>query len=72
MIDRERAIKFCNSQRGQYIISQALWYAICVLEQVQPPYKEPSNITDMRFLRKNLFQTFAPVEEGESQEHPTH
>ena len=49
------AIKFLNSMRGRYIVSQALEIALKQLEDVPPPYREVSNINDMQYLRSNLF-----------------
>ncbi len=39
--------------RGHYIISQALEIAITQLEAVDDPYKEESDIADMKYFRKN-------------------
>jgi hypothetical protein len=39
--------------RGQYIISQALYYAIQVMKE--KPYPELSNIADMMVLRQTVF-----------------
>jgi hypothetical protein len=38
--------------RGHYILSQALSIAITQLESVDDPYKEESNIADMKYFRK--------------------
>ena len=51
-----KAQEFLNTIRGQYIISQALGHAIKRLEAVVIPHeREVSNISDMKFLRDNLF-----------------
>ena len=41
--------------RGHYILSQALHIAITQLESVDDPYKEESNIADMKYFRKNIW-----------------
>ena len=41
--------------RGPYILSQALSIAITQLESVDDPYKEESNIADMKYFRKNIW-----------------
>ena len=46
---------FLSSMRGQYIIAQALHYGIEALRQVPKPYQESSNLSDMKYLRDNLF-----------------
>ena len=52
---KQEAITFGNSIRGQYIIGQALYYAIKALEDVPKPFREISNISDMDYIRKNLY-----------------
>jgi len=59
---REAAIRFLNSMRGQYIMGQALCVAIDTMMEVQPPHREESNISDMRYLRDSLFPLFAEIE----------
>ena len=49
------AIEFAESLRGNYIIGQALYYAIKELEKVPSPYREVSNISDMKYIRDNLY-----------------
>jgi len=57
---QELAANFINSMRGRYIIAQALNIAIGALEAVEPgSMREVSNISDMRFIRDNLFATEA-------------
>ena len=54
--NNENAINFLSSFRGRYIIGQALFYAIQVMESVEPEYmQEKSNISDMRYLKNELF-----------------
>lgn len=50
--------EFANTMRGQYIISQALYYAIKSLNEVDKEFREVSNINDMQFMRDNLFPLF--------------
>ena len=53
---RNDAIKFLQSFRGRYIIGQALFYAIKELKSVEPDvHQEKSNISDMEYLRDELF-----------------
>ena len=47
----DKAIAFAESLRGNYILGQALFYAIKELEKVPSPFREVSNISDMNFLR---------------------
>ena len=52
----EKALEFLFSHRGRYIMSQALYYALKELQKVEPDvYQEKSNISDMEYLRKHLF-----------------
>jgi len=55
MNDRGTAIEFTASPRGQLIMAQALDIAIEALESVDKERQEVSNISDMRYLRDNLF-----------------
>jgi len=48
-------MKFLVSMRGRYIVAQALFHALRHLESVPSPWKEVSNIDDMRFLQETLF-----------------
>lgn len=47
---REACTSLLMSPRGDYIISQALYVASEELEKVAEPYREVSNIKDMRLL----------------------
>ena len=51
----DKAIAFAESLRGNYILGQALFYAIKELEKVPSPYREVSNISDMKYLRDELY-----------------
>lgn len=62
-----RALGLAQSLRGQFIIGQALHYAIIALEKVDRPHRETSNIEDMKLLRASLFPMFsASVEATEN------
>ncbi len=50
-----KAIEFAESLRGNYILGQALFYAIKELEKVPSPYREVSNISDMKYIRDELY-----------------
>ena len=51
----DKAIAFAESLRGNYILGQALFYAIKELEKVPSPYREVSNISDMKYIRDELY-----------------
>ena len=55
-------LRFANGLRGQYIISQALYYGIKSLKEVEPPFQEQSNISDMEFLQ-GIYPMFTPPED---------
>jgi len=59
---KKKAIKFLNSLRGRYIVSQALTIASREMKKVKQPHREDSNIADMEYLRDNLFPIFKYVE----------
>ena len=62
MTKEQEAIEFLGSVRGQYIMGQALQLAIESLESVEPEVmREISNISDMKFIRDNLFSMGASV-----------
>jgi hypothetical protein len=69
MSDREAAVKFLNSMRGQYILSQALCLAIKEINSREPHRREPSNVADMEFLLENLFPIYRAVEQAEAAYH---
>ena len=57
------ATDFASSVRGQYIISQALCLAIEKLNEIQPEHmREQSNISDMEYLRDELFPIYKAVQ----------
>jgi len=54
----EEALSFFKSPRGQWVIGQALYIAIKEMQKVPDPYKEYSNIEDMKYLMTKLFPTY--------------
>lgn len=59
----EAARRLLGSVRGQYIISQALFYGIKAITTDDIHTSEPSNAADMQFLRENLFPMFMDPEQ---------
>jgi len=53
--DLEMAGEFASSMRGRFIVAQALHYAILELDKVEGVWKEMSNIADMKYLRKYVY-----------------
>lgn len=64
LVNKAQAIALFESVRGRYIISQALHIGIETLEEVENPYKEQSNINDMKCLRDNLFPIYHDIEKN--------
>lgn len=62
---QEEAIKFVNSMRGRYIVSQALTKAIEVMKKEPTKRREASNIRDMEYLRDTLFPIFYITQKAE-------
>ena len=63
----DQAKDFATSMRGQYILSQALCLAIEKMKEVEPEHmRETSNISDMEYLRDELFPIYKAVQEHES------
>ena len=60
---KEQAFELLDSMRGRYIVSQALHYGIQELERVPIPYREVSNLMDMRLLKEELFNF--PVQDND-------
>ena len=50
--------EFETSQRGVFVLSQALAVAIESMESVDKAWREDSNINDMKYLFDNLFNMF--------------
>tara|TARA_Y100000310_G_scaffold273470_1_gene288951 strand:+ start:1338 stop:1559 length:222 start_codon:yes stop_codon:yes gene_type:complete len=62
----DQAKEFAISMRGQYILSQALCLAIEKMNEVKPEHmKEISNISDMEYLRDELFPIYKAVQNAE-------
>lgn len=47
-----------STNRGQYILAQALYVAIKTLDSVKGPAKEVSNINDMKSILHECFPAF--------------
>ena len=59
-VDKQLAIEFIQSMRGQYIMAQALYKAIEVMKAVPERERQDSNIADMELCQKVFdFPTFA-------------
>ena len=67
MNDKENAVEFASSIRGQYILSQALCLAIEKLNETPEPMRETSNISDMKFLLDNIFPIYKAVQDATAQ-----
>ena len=52
---------FINSNRGHYILAQALVIAIKELDKVEGAMKEVSNMEDMQYLLDNYFDVYQQV-----------
>ena len=52
--DIERAVQFLLSLRGRLILGQALTHGIEQMSKVEIPYRESSNIEDMKYLLENV------------------
>ena len=62
---------FFTSTRGQYIVGQALHIAIEALESVEGVHKEVSNISDMKYIRDELFPIYTALhQDHEEMEEP--
>jgi hypothetical protein len=55
---------FLGSERGRYILSQALCVAIRSLKRVPKERREASNIADMEYLVENAFPMFRMLEKA--------
>ena len=65
VVDKQLAIEFIQSMRGQYIMAQALHKAIEVMKAAPERERQDSNISDMELCQKVFdFPTF--VFDGES------
>lgn len=61
---REIAIKLFMSDRGQYLVSEALYTAIEVMRKVPKERREVSNIEDMEILLEELFPLYKMVKDA--------
>jgi len=52
--ERDRAVQFLLSLRGQLLLGQALTHGIEQMSKVEMPYRESSNIADMKYLLENV------------------
>ena len=52
---------FINSNRGHFILAQALVIAIKELNKVPGAMKEVSNISDMQYLLDNYFDVYQDI-----------
>tara|TARA_Y100000296_G_C5019958_1_gene179353 strand:- start:51 stop:290 length:240 start_codon:yes stop_codon:yes gene_type:complete len=52
---------FINSNRGHYILAQALFIAMNELNKVEGVMKEVSNIADMQYLLDNYFDMYQQI-----------
>jgi len=60
----KKAMEFATSLRGQYILSQALSVAIEKMKEVPENMREVSNISDMEYLRDEIFPIYKAVLEA--------
>ena len=56
----EEATKLLTSLRGKYLIGRALYTLLIKLDSVDSPYREASDIRDLKFIRDTLFSEFPP------------
>ena len=59
--DKEKKLfaqRLCMSERGRYIIGQALAYAVRDMKRAEPEYREYSNIEDMEIIGSMLFSAW--------------
>ena len=63
----DRARDFASSIRGQFILSQALCLAIEKMNETPEPRRETSNISDMKYLRDELFPIYKAVQDATAQ-----
>jgi hypothetical protein len=62
----DQARDFASSIRGQLILSQALCLAIDTMNEVPEPRRESSNISDMEYLRDELFPIYKVVQDAKN------
>ena len=63
-IAKNNAMELLDSLRGHYIVGQALSLAIKEIEARPFQEQEPSNVSDMKLLRDELFPMYKDVEDA--------
>lgn len=63
-IPKDNAMELLDSLRGHYIVGQALSLAIKEIEARPFQEQEPSNVSDMKLLRDELFPMYKDVEDA--------
>ena len=54
-----KAVALQGSMRGEYIIGQALWHCIKMMEKVLPEHsKECQSVADMKLLMEELYPLY--------------
>ena len=61
--DNKSALEFAQSLRGQLIISQALCYAIDLIDAMPKHKREHSNQMDMKYIRDMLFPMYKAIKD---------
>lgn len=67
--ERRRAMLLFDSQRGKFIIGQALYLALQKLGETPEQFQEKSNMADMRLLQKIFFPYEIVVQAQEKMRH---
>ena len=62
--NNKSALDFAQSLRGQLIISQALCYAIDLIDAMPKHKREHSNQMDMKYIRDMLFPMYKAVQDA--------
>ena len=55
----EAAKEFFADMRGRYVIEKAIYYGIMHMKAMPFPRREDSDIKDIEYLRKDLFNVWA-------------
>ena len=61
--ENKSALEFAQSLRGQLIISQALCYAIDLIDAMPKHKREHSNQMDMKYIRDMLFPMYKAIKD---------
>lgn len=59
--------RFLNSERGKYIVGQALVIAVRCMKRKPMHMREVSNIADMEYLIENAFPLYKMIKEAEKE-----